>query len=459
MRVLLVSANRELLPAPVVPLGVLSVAAAARREHDVHVLDLCFEPDPHQALAQALKRLHPDVVGVGLRNLHTNAYDGSERLVAGYRELVSQLHAQSRAPVVLGGAGFSLQPKRLLDALGADHGVVGEGELAFVELLARLRAERRAPKLVRGGPGPMPARRRRFESDLDLLPRPARDLVDPRYYAFDGTDNLQTKRGCAFGCSYCDYPDLEGRKVRTRDPNAVADEVALCAEHPEVTHLFFVDSVFNVPRAHAFAVCQALEARGAPLPWAAYVSPASLDEQLVAQMARAGCVGVELGTDTGSEVMLKRLKKPFDLAQVVRAHEAFVRHGILDCHTFVLGAQGETVEEVQQTLEFVDRLQPAVAVFIVFMEDREAKGTGHAKSRAAILELLKREAPRRPGWVVPELDHRFGAKLTALLRRGRLKGPAWLHLARLQKLMPMPAWNTRGLTDTCTTLSPTWTAS
>ena len=80
MRVLLVSANRERLPSPVVPLGVLSVAAAVRDEHEVRVLDLCFEPDPHGAIRRAIAAFAPEVVGIGLRNLHSNAYDGMERL-------------------------------------------------------------------------------------------------------------------------------------------------------------------------------------------------------------------------------------------------------------------------------------------------------------------------------------------------------------------------------------------
>src|ERR1019366_10530979 len=99
---------------------------------------------------------------------------------------------------------------------------------------------------------------------------PARDLADPRYFQFDGVANVHTKRGCVFACAYCDYPDLEGRSVRTRSPAAVADEVAACAVAPGVTHLFFVDSVFNVPRRHALAVCEELEKRGAPLPWVCY---------------------------------------------------------------------------------------------------------------------------------------------------------------------------------------------
>jgi hypothetical protein len=440
MRILLVSANREKLPSPVVPIGPLAVAAALRDAHDVHLLDLCFEDDPRAAVTRALAATDPEVIGVGLRNLHTNAYDGMERLIAEYGELVAWIRAGSTAPIVLGGSAYSLQPETLLARLGADYGVVGEGERTFRDLVDRLsRGEKPAP-IRRATAAPVAVvRARRLHggaswpaSDLDDLPLPARDLVDPRYYAFDGTDNLQTKRGCAFACAYCDYPDLEGTKVRVRDPVAVAEEMVARARVPGVTHMFFVDSVFNVPRSHAIAVCDEIARRGNPLPWVCYASPVALDEEVVAAMARAGCQGVEIGSDSGTPRMLKELNKPFTIEHIASSRALFRQYGIHDCHTFVLGAMSETPEEVKETLAFVERLNPDVAVFIVFMEDRETMTIGRARHRDAILRLLGEEAPKRQGWVVPELGIRFGSKISDIVRRRRLRGPSWLHLARMR---------------------------
>jgi radical SAM superfamily enzyme YgiQ (UPF0313 family) len=433
VRVLLISANRELLPSPVVPLGILGIAGAVRDEHEVRVADLCFEPDPIAAATRAVADFDPEVVGIGIRNLSTNAYDGTESLLAGYRELVQAVRRATSVPIVLGGAGFSLQPKRLLAYLGGDYGVVGEGEVVFRALLRDLARGVEPERIVRAEAvtqGPVPLGRRRL-GELDRLPPPARDLVDPRYYEYDGTDNLQTKRGCAFSCTYCDYPDLEGRKVRVRDPDAVADEFVARARVPGVTHAFVVDSVFNVPRSHAIATCDAIAERGAPLPWVCYGSPVAFDEEVVAALKRAGCVGVEIGSDSGNEATLARLRKPFDLAAIVRTRELFREHRILDCHTFVLGALDESVDDVKRTLDFVDRLDPDVAVFMAFTEDREdpALALAQARHREAILELLAREAPPRRGWVVPELSIRFGEKLTRVARKLRFRGPSWLHIA------------------------------
>lgn len=436
MKVLLVSANRERLPQPVVPLGVLSVAGSLRAAHDVAVCDLCFEDDAGAALATAIEREAPDVVGLGIRNLHTNAYDGTEELIAYYRGLCDVVRARTRAPLVLGGAGFSLRPETLLATLGADAGVVGEGERGMTALLADLAAGR-MPRLVHGAAALAPAARVILRtsggpglSELDLLPEPARDLVDPRYYATDGTEVIQTKRGCAFSCSYCDYPDLEGRKVRLRDPARVADEVLARSRVPNVSHVFFVDSVFNVPRSHALALCDELVKRGTPLPWVAYVSPVGLDDELVSAMARAGCVGAEIGTDTGTDASLARLRKPFTLDDVRRTRAAFVRHGIHDCHSFVLGAEGETVDDARATLRFVEELDPDLAVFLAFMEDRESMTVHRAHHREEILALLADVAPKRPGWIVPELGIRFGPKIGRIVARAGLRGPSWIHLAK-----------------------------
>jgi len=119
----------------------------------------------------------------------------------------------------------------------------------------------------------------------------------------------------------------------------------------------------------------------------------------------------------------------FTLREVFDTRALFVKHGILDAHTFVLGAAEETAEEARATLAFVDALDPDVAVFVAFLEDREERRVHRAPHRAELLALLTEEAPKRPGWVVPELSIRFGPRVAALGQRSGWKGPSWLRLA------------------------------
>jgi radical SAM superfamily enzyme YgiQ (UPF0313 family) len=440
MKVLLISANREQYPSPVIPLGMLMIAAHIHENHQVELLDLCFAQPVQMAVEQSIKRFEPEVIGFGIRNLHTNAYDGTEQLIHEYKLVVSEIRRHSSAPLVLGGAGFSLQPDLLMNHLGGDFGVVGEGELAFAELVSMLARGETPPRLAYGHAAEQPLKKSilrrtypQFHSDLDDLRAPVREWTDERYLQNDGTVNIQTKRGCAFQCSYCDYPDLEGRKIRMRNPHSVVAEMLECAKNPLVTHAFFVDSVFNVPKSHALAICKELIKHDSPLPWVCYGSPIAFDEELVASMAEAGCVGVEIGSDAGTEQRLAELNKPFKIQDIVRSRELFQKYGMYDCHTFVLGAEGETLEQTQQTLDFVTKLDPDVAVFIVFMEDRESKIIHRSKHRTAILNMLQEQAPKNPGWVVPELSLRFGEKVSRLTNRKGWKGPSWLHFARARR--------------------------
>jgi radical SAM superfamily enzyme YgiQ (UPF0313 family) len=437
MRVLLVSANREQFPSPVVPIGILYVASALRDRHEVKVVDLCFEEDPAAVVRDAIAKFQPEVVGLGLRNLHDSTYASSDGILTYYDAVARAIREASSAPIVLGGAAVTLRPTQLVERLGASHAVVGEGEGTFRALIDALERGERPETVLHAPPARaslIGVRKRREDfADLDALLPPARDLADPRYFAFDGTTSVQTKRGCAFQCTYCDYPDLEGRKVRVRAPAAVADEFERAAKTPGVSHVFVVDSVFNVPRSHALAVADELIARGAPIPWVAYVTPASFDDVLAERMAKAGCVGVEIGTDSGTPRMLERLGKPFTLDQVKRARDALRSAGIADCHTFVLGAEDETVEEAERTLDFVEELDPDIAVFVVFMEDREDREIGHAARRDEILRMLARRCLTRPGLIVPELGIRYGPKVASLVRGRSLRGPAWVHLARARR--------------------------
>jgi hypothetical protein len=415
VRVLLVSANRERFPSPVMPLGLLSVAEAIRGVHDVRVCDLCFAAEPHAALREALAAFQPEVVGVGIRNLHDNAYKDGARLNAEYLAVIEVIRATTDAPIVLGGPGFSLRPAALLETLGADYGVVGEGEAAFPALLDALAGVR--------------PERRLWQAQARAFGPAWRAAVDPRYLAHDGTINVQTRRGCAFGCAYCGYPEIEGRTVRVRPVEEVVADIVVGAAMPGVSHAFFVDSVFNVPANHTRALCQGLADAGRPLPWVCYASPAGLDARMVASMAAAGCVGAEIGTDTGTAAGLARLRKPFGLDEVRAARAAFQAEGVADCHTFVLGAFAEGPDEVRRTLDFVAALDPDVAVFLVFVEDRADAPEGHARHRDAILALLGEAAIAHPRWVVPELNIRFGPKIHRFMGRHRRTGPAWLQLA------------------------------
>ena len=440
MRIAFISANRETMPDAVLPLGVLHVMAATPSRHEKQLCDLCFETDPLATVAENLADYRPDVVAIGLRNLQNMDYTSSTANVDAYRDLVGTVRANSSAPIVLGGGGFSVAAQELMEMLGADYGIAGEGERAFASLLDQLELPQprleSVPQLYFRDAGGLHFTGHDTDFlDVDDLPRPDREAVDERYYANYGTESLQTKRGCALKCTYCTYPLIEGQRGRMRDPARVADEFMQICARPGVEHVFIVDSVFNLPPRHAKAICRELVARGNRTAWTSYVNPIAFDDELAALMVQAGAAGMEIGSDSGCDDVLDQLQKGFRTDKIRRLSSIAKAHGLKDCHSFILGTRGETLDHVERTLDFIETLDPFAAVMLVWVEDSEIVDTrapaGRRHFRDEVYERIGRRAASHPRWVVPRLGLRFNPRAFAVLRRYGLRGPLWQHLDRV----------------------------
>jgi len=340
MRIAFVSGNRERLPDAVIPLGILWLAASLPDRHENTVVDLCFEDDPFSALRDQLDDFQPDVVALGMRNIQRADYGGTTDTIAYYAELVTTILATTSAPLVLGGSGFSVMPAELMHELRPDYGIAGEAESGFpalIDVLENGKGFENIGNLHRfvGGVLVSSPPTQNF-LDMDRLPFPDRSLADPRYYTEYGIEALQTKRGCPLRCEYCTYPIIEGRVGRTRAPSVVVDELeSILASQPDLKHVFIVDSVFNLPKTHAKNVCREMIERGVSIPWTCYANPLGFDVEIAELMAAAGCAGMEVGADSGSDRMLETLSKGFTTKQI-RSLNAIARDaGIPDCHTFL----------------------------------------------------------------------------------------------------------------------------
>jgi radical SAM superfamily enzyme YgiQ (UPF0313 family) len=438
MKIAFVSGNREKLPDAVIPLGLLSVMASAPEHCQQRLVDLCFEMRPLEALRAALVSFRPDLIALGVRNIQNNDYSGIGDNLDYYSELIATARAASRAPIVLGGSGFSVAPRQLMERLRPDFGISGEGERAFAQLVGAL--EGNPQQLDRIGS------LHRFEAgelianppepdflDIKRLPPPDRSQVDGRYYERYGIESVQTSRGCPLRCDYCTYPAIEGRVGRLREPAAVVDEMfRVLEQQPRTRHIFLVDSVFNLPVAHAKQVCRELISRSWTLPWTCYANPLGFDREMAALARAAGCAGMEIGSDSGCDDVLVRLRKGFDTDRIRSLHDLCKAAGVPDCHTFILGTQGETLDHVKRTLDFVVELDPFSAILMIWVDDYEALDPQLRRARRAlraqIEELLVERAGEFPYWSIPPLGINFDRGMFRRLRRGGLHGPLWQHL-------------------------------
>ncbi len=434
MRILVISGSRAKLPDPVYPLGAAIVATALSEEgHEIACFDALRHGRPEEALAQLLESFEPEVCLLSIRNIDDTAFPNAKNYFDDHERLAGVVKSWRRAPLILGGAGFSLMPQVFLDRLGADYGVVGEGEQVVVDLVDRL------------GRGERPARLSEGNRLVEGFLRADRELFDASwYYEHGGVANIQTKRGCALRCVYCTYPILEGHKSRGPRPEQIVDEMKEIAAGG-IRHFFFVDAVFNQPEEHAALVCEEIIRSGLDVSITGYFAPTCKNPELPKLLRRAGCDAVEFGTDALSDPMLESLDKGFTVAEVLECAELYRRAGLEQCHNLIFGGPGETVATIDESLRRMDALAPKAV--IVTLGLRVYPGTQLARLASAdigdgnqlepifyvepgvcgyLLENAGAFVDQRPGWICPGLGKRYNSRYLSRLReRRKHKGVLW----------------------------------
>ncbi len=355
---------------PPIPLGLASVVAQMDdSKHECRVLDLMFSEEPEQDLKSAVSGFSPDVIALSIRNIdNLNCLypkyflPESERLIRLCREV-------SKATIVVGGPAFTVNPKAVFAYLKPDFGIAGEGELAFPALIDRI--EKRIdcsdiPGLVWGGLDGIRINPPKFVEDLDSLNIPRRDLFDNRRYTVEESyGNIVIKQGCPFRCLYCNSPHDSGRRWRKKSPEKIVEELRVMREENGIQHANFTDAIFNHPPDYAEKICRAIIGRGLKRGWGARLHPAFAKRSLLELMQEAGCVSVQLGSDSGSKKMLKRLRKDFSKKDLISTAEILEEIGLDYNLGFLIGGPGEERRTVDETIDFARQRKPAHADFTV----------------------------------------------------------------------------------------------
>jgi radical SAM superfamily enzyme YgiQ (UPF0313 family) len=347
------------------PIGLDYVAASLEKAGiDFEVVDLGLADEPEKVIKDHFSTHEPVLVGLSFRNADDCFWPSADWFVPGLKDTIDTIRTMTNAPIVIGGVGFSIFAGAIVEYTGADFGISGDGEDAITELYRQLKAAKKFADV----PGLVWRENNRINSNPPSWPNPislgtSRKFIDNQsYFEHGGQCGLETKRGCNRPCIYCADPLSKGTMLRLRNPSEVADEVeSLLSQGIDVLHL--CDSEFNVPRDHAYAICEELNRRslGGKVRWYAYLSPTPFDADLAKAMARAGCFGIDFTGDSASELMLRTYRQQHsreDLAKVVKLCRMNNIKVMID---LLLGGPGETPRTVRETIDFIKQIGPDCA--------------------------------------------------------------------------------------------------
>ncbi|MCU0666215.1 MAG: B12-binding domain-containing radical SAM protein [Candidatus Omnitrophica bacterium] len=360
---------------PVVPMGILYIGTMLRNAGcDVRIIDSF--PSSHRKNLDTIRDFNPDLIGVSV--LTTGFQVAHE-----YTVYLRQENKNSK--ICWGGVHATALPEEVLEDSNIDFVVVGEAEFVMLDVCDRLSQDMdlsgirgvvyrdRNKKIVDNGRGD-------FIQDLDILPIPDRSLlVAPsfKWYLsppgilrgkfYQGVTTMYASRGCPYQCIFCASKIVHGAKIRRRSVENVLEEMVYLRDNHAVKGIYFNDDTFASDRNWLDDFCRSIVDKKVNMFWGCQTRADIAGELSVLEMLkRAGCVQVDIGCESGSDRILKILKKGITQEMIARSFSNLKKVKMESFATFIIGNPEETIEDIEQTRK-IAKLAPAGVGFLILV--------------------------------------------------------------------------------------------
>lgn len=338
-------------------LGILSLASVLlARGGAVQVIDLNHEylewvqagrkdsGDFAAHAAQAIAEIDADLYGFG-------SICSSYPLTIRIAKALKAIHPRNW--VILGGPQASVVDVSTLQAFPFVNMVLrGEAEQTLPTLLEQLAGDRRLHEVAaltyREGDQIRRNANAPIIDNLDTLPLPAYQLVHD-LHQFKKL-SLELGRGCPYACSFCSTNDFFRRKFRLRSPERVLSDMRAIYERYGIEDFELVHDMFTIDRRRVVEFCEAMFASGEEFTWSCSARTDSVDEELLALMAKSGCTGIFYGVEVGSIKMQSVINKNLDPTEAHEIIDATERLGIRSTVSMISGFPEETCDDLHQTV-------------------------------------------------------------------------------------------------------------
>ena len=352
----------EIIP----PLHFGYLAGSISSNHEIRIFDQLRDKYSDKYLQKIVIREQPDVIGF-----------------SGYTKDMSSIKSMSQnlkksipdSKIILGGVQMTLMPKYTFEFFDdtIDFGFVGESEIAFskfIDVLDTGIEDRRLDELknlVWKKNGEILVNERENPNDLDEIPFPRWDLMDPRNYpkAPHGAFYKQfppapiiTSRGCTYSCTFCAAPVLSGRKIRFRSMDNITEEIRLLHHTYGIKEIHIEDDNFSVSRRRVIEFSERMLKENLGLTWALPngLRLDSLDIHILKLMKKAGCYALNVGIESGNDRVLKRVNKKITREKIKKQISTVNEAGLRIGGFFIIGFPWETSDEIEDTINFARKL-------------------------------------------------------------------------------------------------------
>ena len=424
------------------PISLAYLSALCRREgHTPHLLDCPQSAITLDDLVRHLQQTRP-----GLCVLAASTPSLAADMETARR--IRQALPETRLAVF--GVHVTVMDRQVLERYPQlDYVIRHEPEQTFVELLDALTSRRPVQRVaglsLRGAAGPERTAERPFFQDLDQLPFPDWGSLRVEDYRLPFSRrrflSLAPSRGCPYACSFCTAAPYYGHRVRRRSVDSVMAEIQHDRQQFGVDDFFMWAETFTLHRKFVLQLCEAMVSEAPGIRWTCNSRTDSVNAEMLAAMARAGCWMMSFGFESSDSAVLALMGKKLrsvDFATPVRQAR---RAGIRTVGHFVLGMPGDTPASMRRTIETALSLDLDFAQFYAaapfvgspLYEQAVAQGSIAADdfdniTQASASLTLDGLHPRVVDLTRAAATLRFYLRPRQMLRLGAVVGPAGLPL-------------------------------
>ena len=347
------------------PLGLCYLASVL--EHDGHTVRILDGELLDCGLSDIVKLIDLDTDVIGI----TSSTVGISNTVE-LAKLIKKWNGD--VPIVLGGPHVTALPVDTLKMGVFDFGVIGEGEITMSELVGSIDGDPSGIDglaYLRDGEVVMNKKRSMIE-DMDSIPFPSRHLLEDlksyrpnvqNYKRLPAT-TMMTSRGCPFGCIFCDK-SVFGRSYRVHSARYVVDEIQMLIEKYKINEIWLMDDTFTLDNERVITICNLILERGLKVSWNCSGQVSTVNPQLLALMKKAGCWMISYGIESGNQRILDNTGKNITLKQVKQAINWTKEANIQAKGFLILGLPHETLETIDDTINFVRSVPLDQVVFTI----------------------------------------------------------------------------------------------
>ncbi|MBU1164136.1 B12-binding domain-containing radical SAM protein [Patescibacteria group bacterium] len=370
-----------------IPLGISYIAALLMKKgYQVKVLDNLLENLEFQEIEEYIRDYNPDIVGISATTV--DIYQGFQ--IAKITKKINK-----NMLLVIGGHHVTTLPEETVKNENVDVVVVGEGEQTALELVEAVK-NKKSFKEIKGlyykeNDQIVFTGQRELIENLDILPFPARELLEMGEYTLSATRKrvqgkagaVITSRGCPFNCNFC-CKKVFGRTMRYRSAENIVAEIELIMDKYDIKEISFIDDAFTINRKHVINVCNLLIEKKLNLSWVCHSRVDCLDDELLKIMKKAGCHSIAFGIESGDQKVLDSIGKQTTLEKAREVITLTKKYKISSLCGFMIGNLGETKETVMKTIKFARELDCTFANFAILVPLPGSKVFDIAKEKGLI---------------------------------------------------------------------------